>query len=115
MELNEDVHTLTNWLEDHRNQSLLIHKKEREDSDQVRIQLTGVDIKPRTESIDGYTDESALRLHGEGIVYNDGQSLPLPQSAFVIPIGGLTLMESVDNRITLKTNIAEYTMSIDGQ
>lgn len=113
MELNADVHTLTNWLEGHRNQSLLIHKKEREDSDQVRIQLTGVDIKPVTESIDGYTDESALRLHGEGIVLNDGQSLPLPQSTFIIPIDGLTLMESMDNRITMKTNIAEYTILIN--
>lgn len=113
MVLNAAVHTLMSWLEDHRDQSLLIHKHEQDDSDHVRIQLSGVDFKPETASIDGYTDESALRLHGVGTVLNDGQSLPLPQNAYEIPVAGLTLMESVDNRMILRTNIAEYTIFID--
>ncbi|MFC5527849.1 hypothetical protein [Cohnella yongneupensis] len=113
MALNAAVHTLMNWLEDHRDQSLLIHKHEQDDSDHVRINLSGVDFKPETASIDGYTDESALRLHGEGTVLNDGQSLPLSQNAYVIPVDGLTLMELLDTRMIMRTNIAEYTMYID--
>jgi len=47
MASNAKVHTLMNWLEDHRDQSLLIHKPEQEDSDHERIRLTGVDSNRR--------------------------------------------------------------------
>jgi hypothetical protein len=113
MTSNPSADTLMEWLEEHRDQSILIHKLEQADSDHVRIRLSGVEYKPETESIDGYTNESALRLLGQGTVFNGGQSLPLPYDSFIIPVSGLTLMESVDNRMILKTDNAEYTLYVD--
>ncbi|WP_373232694.1 hypothetical protein [Cohnella sp.] len=110
--MNPSVQSLKEWLEGHKNHTILIQKHEQNDSDQIHIQLHDVDYRSQTNSIDGYLNGSFLFLHGQGSITNGGQEVQLPRDSYVIPVDGLSVTETEHNRVVLKTERAEYSLSL---
>jgi hypothetical protein len=113
MEMDTTVKTLMNWLEGQTNNSLFIQKKEDGDLDQVRLQLSEVGYRSDYRSIDGYTDGTALVLHGNGSIITDSAESPLPQDSYVIPISGLSVSKASEDGVIIQTDRAHYSVSVD--
>jgi hypothetical protein len=113
MEMDATVKTLMDWLEGQTNNELYIRKTEDDDRDEVRLQLKEVGYRSDYKSIDGYTDGTALLLHGNGSIVTDTAEAPLPQDSYVIPISGLSVSKVSDDGVILKTERAHYSLSVD--
>jgi hypothetical protein len=111
--MDATVKTLMDWLEGQTNNSLFIQKKEDEDLDQVHLQLKEVGYRSDYESIDGYTDGTALVLHGSGSIVTDTAEAPLPQGSYVIPLSGLSVSKASEDGVILQTDRAHYSLSVD--
>ncbi|TJY41849.1 hypothetical protein E5161_11645 [Cohnella pontilimi] len=111
--MDTTVKTLMDWLQGQTNSSLFIQKKEDEDLDQVRLQLREVGYRPDYRSIDGYTDGTALVLHGNGSIRTGHVEEPLPQDSYVIPLSGLAISKAADNGVIMQTDRAHYSLSVD--
>lgn len=110
--MNQTLQTVTEWLEAHRDQTLLITKREMDDLDRVKLHLDNSEFQQpaESESIDDYTDGVALLLHGEGAVLNGGGERPLPQDTFVISMAGLSDAHALGDSLELTTERASYTI-----
>ncbi|HUC90831.1 MAG TPA: hypothetical protein VMS09_02255 [Paenibacillus sp.] len=110
--MNQTLQTVTEWLEAHRDQTLLITKREMDDLDRVKLHLDNSEFQQlaESESIDDYTDGVALLLHGEGAVLNGGGEHPLPQDTFVISMAGLSDAHALGDSLELTTERASYTI-----
>jgi hypothetical protein len=113
MEMDATVKTLMDWLEGQTNNFLYIQKKEDDDLDEVRLQLTEVGYRSDYKSLDGYTDGTALVLHGNGSIETGTAEAPLPQNSYVIPIAGLSVSKASEDGVILQTDRAHYSLSVD--
>lgn len=105
------VRSLMDWLQGQTNRAIFIQKKEREDLDQVRLQLWEVGYQADYKSIDGYADGTALVLHGSGTIVTDSEEAPLPEDSYVIPIDGLSVSKASDGGVIMRTDRAHYSIS----
>ncbi|MFM9281862.1 hypothetical protein [Paenibacillus jiagnxiensis] len=104
----EDV---TNWLNGHTNRSILIHKVESGNEDDVRMKLERAAVhSDSTHAIDDYTGGNVLCLYGKGTVINGQEELPLPQNAFLIPAAGIHQTGINDHSVQLSTERAQYSI-----
>lgn len=112
--MNSSVQNVMDWLQGNMNKSILIQKQEDGDSDTVHIRLSKVGYRDNKESIDGYTNGSALVLHGEGTISSDSEA-PLPGDSYVIATGGLSVSNSSQNQVNVTTDRAEYSFSLENE
>ncbi|SMF70197.1 hypothetical protein SAMN05661091_0639 [Paenibacillus uliginis N3/975] len=104
----EDV---SEWLQSHTNQNLLIQKREQDDLDQARLMLEFIGYQDGDNcSIDDYVACKALLLHGSGVVITDGHESPLPDSTFTLAVDGLSSVNVEDHQLTLQTGRGAYTI-----
>ncbi|WP_052675888.1 hypothetical protein [Paenibacillus sp. IHBB 10380] len=101
---------VSDWLNAHINESIWIDKREQEDLDQVRVQLEEIGFRESTQSLDGYTDGSAILLHGAGHVIKEEQEVPLPQNTFEIQVSGLVQAYVKNDKAYLETERANYSL-----
>ncbi|WP_123042345.1 hypothetical protein [Cohnella candidum] len=113
MSMEPTVRTLMDWLQSQTNHSIMIQKKEDDDLDEVRLQLHEVGYRPDHRSIDGYTEGTALVLHGKGTIVTDLEEAPLPGDSYVIPIAGLTISKASEDGVILRNERAHYALSPD--
>lgn len=104
-----EIKVLSDWLEEHRDKTLLITKTEQGDVDRVRMKLSKTGFHAEHDNPhDDYTDGDVLYLRGEGSVLTDDRESPLPQDTFTIPIKGLRAADIDDANLRLTTERAEY-------
>ena len=107
-----EINALSEWLEEHRDQTLLITKTEQGDVDRVRMKLTKTGYQAEHDNPhDDYTDGDVLYLRGKGSVLTKGLESPLPQDTFAIPIKGLRSADIEHASLRLTTERAEYDIS----
>ncbi|MBW7459120.1 hypothetical protein ACFOLF_32550 [Paenibacillus sepulcri] len=105
--------SLVDWLQSHTGQELLIRKQEQEDLDEVRLELSDIDYRSsRSDSIDEYTSDSALLLHGRGTVITEDSEEELPSRTFEIPLQGLNYAKQENDALVLETERAKYLISV---
>jgi hypothetical protein len=102
---------MMDWLQGQTNNAIVIQKKEDNDMDKVRLQLEEVGYQPDYKSIDGYTDGTALVLHGSGVIVTDAEEVPLPDNSYVIPMAGLTVSKASEDGVIIQTDRAHYSIS----
>lgn len=110
--MNESLKSVTDWLNAHKQQTVMIRKQELEDIDQTRITLEDVEYKPSTQTIDEYTEGDSLILHGSGAVVNEQGDIPLPQSTYQIYVDGLKHANVQDQQLSMETERAKYEIFI---
>lgn len=110
--MNESLKSVTDWLNAHKQQTVMIRKQELEDTDQTRITLEDVEYKPSTPMIDEYTEGDSLILHGSGAVVNEQGDIPLPQSTYQIYVDGLKHADVQDQQLSMETERAKYEIFI---
>lgn len=110
--MNSNVQNVMQWLEGNTNKSILIQKQEDGDADEVRLRLSKVGYRDHAETIDGYVGGTAVVLHGEGSIVSDSGEVPLPADYYVIPVDGLSIANSGEGSFSLKTDRAEYSISV---
>jgi hypothetical protein len=111
--MEPSVRTLLDWLQGQANNTIVIQKKEQRDLDKVRLQLDEVGYQADYKSIDGYTDGSALVLHGSGTIFTDTEEAPLPGDSYVIQVNGLNVTKASEDGVIIQTDRAHYSISAD--
>ncbi|MDT8862910.1 hypothetical protein N0O92_22305 [Alkalihalobacillus sp. MEB130] len=115
--MTQDIHELSNWLESHKGERLLIRKNELStglqqifDIDQVTLNLTHISVVENDSNIDDYIPSQELILHGEGSIKSAEGMKDLPQNAYEIPIYGkvVTTKDQNGNGLKLETEKAIY-------
>ncbi|MGF7050291.1 hypothetical protein J2T13_004829 [Paenibacillus sp. DS2015] len=111
--MHKQLLEVSDWLNSHINESIWIDKREEKDLDQVRVQLDEIGFREATESLDGYTNGSAILLHGSGHVIKEEQEVPLPQNIFEIQLSGLVQAYVKNDRVYLETDRANYSLRVE--
>lgn len=110
--MNEQLKSVTDWLNAHKQQTVMIRKQEMEDTDQTRIQLEEVEYRENTPTIDDYTEGDSLILHGNGTVINEQGEIQLPQNTYQIYVDGLSKADVKETQLTMETDRAKYEIFI---
>jgi len=111
--MEQSVEILSDWLNSHINQTIVIEKHELSDLDIVHFKLESVDYRSSGATIDDYLDD-ALVLIGSGDTKNkSGELVPLPQNSFEIAVSGMRFSPSDDKRFQVDTDRAKYIFSIE--
>ncbi|ANF96763.1 hypothetical protein [Paenibacillus bovis] len=106
-----DIQTLKDWLNKHKDNTIIIEKKELDDTDIVHFTLSDIDERNEDNEIDDYL-ESALLLRGEGVTQNaDGEEVQVPRDTYEIITHDLRIDEISDSRVQLNTERAAYTLT----
>ncbi|WP_340023817.1 hypothetical protein MHI24_01605 [Paenibacillus sp. FSL K6-1096] len=110
--MEPNVEKLMEWLNAHKEATLVIQKQELEDLDTVHFTVETVDYRNAEDVIDDYLD-SAVILRGSGSTMNDDAELvPLPQPGYEIAVAGLKLHNVAEDQVDLQTDRAKYTLSL---
>ncbi|BAB05503.1 hypothetical protein P4637_01340 [Halalkalibacterium halodurans] len=108
---------LTDWLEAHKDQKLMISKQEYAtgmasitDSDQVSMTLEAVTfIDSENRDLDGYVANHELVLHGEGSIQGSEHATgPLPDHRFDIQLEDGMTISADGNQLIVETSRAKY-------
>ncbi|WP_410511102.1 hypothetical protein PaeBR_13395 [Paenibacillus sp. BR2-3] len=111
--MEQSVEILSDWLNSHVNQTIVIEKHELADLDIVHFKLESLDFRSGEDTIDDYLDH-ALILRGSGNTLNkSGESVPLPQNSYEIAVSGLRFSPSDDKRFQALTDRAKYIFSLE--
>ena len=111
--MEQNVGMLSDWLNAHVNQTLVIEKYELSDRDIVHFNLEGVEFRSGEDTIDDYL-ENALVLRGTGNTLNaDGEQVPLPQHSYEIVVTQLQMGPSDEKKLEVNTERAKYILSIE--
>lgn len=111
--MEQEVRILSDWLNTHVDQTLIIEKHELSDLDIVHFKLESVEFRNGEDTIDDYLD-NALVLRGNGNTLNAaGELVPLPQHSYEIAVSGLRFSPSDDKRFQVQTERAKYILSIE--
>lgn len=111
--MKPELQSVSDWLDAHRDQTLLITKSEQGDIDRVRMKLSMSGYRAeRPNPHDDYTDGDVLYLRGEGSVLTEERESPLPQDTFAIPVTGLRAADIADAGMRLTTERAEYSIAL---
>ena len=111
--MNDSLRRVSEWLDSHRDEPLLITKTEQGDVDRVRMRLASAGLHEPQSSPDDYTDGTVMYLRGEGTVLGDSEEAPLPQDTYVIPIAGLSDAQVEHGGVRLKTERGEYAIAVE--
>jgi hypothetical protein len=102
---------VSNWIESHRNKSILISKKEDGDLDQVDLQLDKVSLgQLKEKDPDEYLSMNTLLLHGAGSIQSGVHSGVLPQDVYEIPITNQWVVKELGDTLEIRTERAIYTI-----
>ena len=111
--MEQNAGMLSDWLNTHLNQTLVIEKYELSDRDIVHFKLEGVEFRSGEDTIDDYL-ENALVLRGTGNTLNaDGERVPLPQNSYEIVVSQLQMGPSDEKKLEVSTERAKYILSIE--
>ncbi|KGE17204.1 hypothetical protein [Paenibacillus wynnii] len=111
--MEQNVSMLSDWLNTHVEQTLVIEKHELEDMDIVHFKLESVEFRNGEDTVDDYLD-NALVLKGTGNTTNaDGERVPLPQHSYEIAVSGLNMGPSDEKKLQVNTKRAKYILSIE--
>ncbi|UTR15869.1 hypothetical protein MM221_04715 [Salipaludibacillus sp. LMS25] len=108
---------LTEWLEAHKGQKLMISKLEYgtemasiTDSDHVSMTLEAVTFSDReSRDPDGYVANHELVLRGEGTIQGSKHATgPLPDHHFDIPLEDKMSLSADENQVIVETRHAKY-------
>lgn len=102
----EEFHKhLKSW-EEHEIQIL---KYEKSDSNEIRLQLEKVQFTKNNQKVDDYLAKYTLQLKGEGEIRTQNDDfVPLPQSAFEIPLEDDSTFSLKDKSITIRNERGKY-------
>ena len=100
---------ITGWLEAHKNETLMIHKQEDDDIDDIHVKLENVvQTSYNAPHLDDYVSEHSIILEGQGIILTNGEEVTLPNDVYEIPYEGSIEFLEEDGGITISTNRAIY-------
>lgn len=98
---------LNQWI----GKNIKIFKQEIGDDDETWLALQSITYVNHTESLDDYLPAHTLQLNGAGKVENeDDEMVPLPTSAYEIPIEDSTSLQFDGDTFTLTTDRGVYTI-----
>ncbi|MDQ1912181.1 hypothetical protein RAC89_17480 [Paenibacillus sp. GD4] len=84
-----DRNEITDWLLSCKGETLLIEKRETDDTDLTRVELKDVSYTDHFQNqTDEYLAKEKLILLGSGTVLNSAEQPPLPDEAYEIPLLG---------------------------
>ncbi|WP_332690898.1 hypothetical protein [Halalkalibacter lacteus] len=113
--MSQDIHELSEWLESHKGETLLIQKGELAtglqqifDIDQVTLQLDHISVASNEATGDDYLPRQELVLHGNGSIQSPEGEKPLPQNAYEIPLYGKVNTTNEKDRLKVETEKAIY-------
>jgi hypothetical protein len=113
--MTQEIQELSNWLESHKGETLVIRKGELStglqqifDIDQVTLELDHISLVSNNENVDDYIPEQELILHGEGNILSEEGTKELPQNAYEIPLFGHVTTSNEMNGLKVETEKAVY-------
>ncbi|MCT8137906.1 hypothetical protein H1D32_09150 [Anaerobacillus sp. CMMVII] len=89
---------------------ITIEKQERNDIDENKLALTGVEVVKQLEDEDDYVDPFTIQLQGKGSVLQSGKTTRLPLNSYELPIHELHSIEASNEFLTIKTDRATYVL-----
>ncbi|UCZ51422.1 hypothetical protein LGQ02_11055 [Bacillus shivajii] len=112
---------MTQWFEQHRNETLLINKQEKGtgkqesiDEDHIHLQLQDLTVRSLNRpDADGYLSNQELILQGIGDVNSDQGEVELPQNVFEIPLDDSITISENPGGLTINTEKATYTITLN--
>jgi len=109
--MEQEITQVTQWLNTHLDQPIIIKKEEDDDIDQIQIQLSQFEFRQTGEGSDPYLD-SAIVLQGKGSTLNsNGDLVSLPQDTYDITTTDLKIINLVSEEMELHSARAKYTIS----
>jgi mannose-6-phosphate isomerase-like protein (cupin superfamily) len=113
--MDHPIISLTDWLNDRKQQALLITKREYmvgknvvEDTDQVELQFENVTLSRASHDPDDYISDHYILLHGRGKVYTDSAAVDLPRDVFEIPLDSSWKIKQIGEAMHIETERATY-------
>ncbi|MFC0473459.1 hypothetical protein ACFFHM_23855 [Halalkalibacter kiskunsagensis] len=113
--MSQSINELSEWLESHKGETLLIKKGELAtglqqvfDIDEVTLQLEHITVVSNEKSIDDYMPSQELVLHGNGSIQSPEGEKPLPQNAYEIPLYGEVNTTNEKDCLKVETEKAVY-------
>lgn len=107
--MSTDVSRITEWLEAHYDQTLMIRKQEADNVDETRIKLENAVTAVRNETHpEDFTAEQSLLLKGRGAVIVNGEEIPMPKDLYEIPYDGPLAFTFEEDGLNLTTDRASY-------
>lgn len=107
--MSTDVSRITEWLEAHYDQTLMIRKQEADNVDETRIKLENAVTAVRNETHpEDFTAEQSFLLKGRGAVIVNGEEIPMPNDLYEIPYDGPLAFTVEEEGLHLTTDRASY-------
>jgi hypothetical protein len=109
------AYEICDWFECNIGKSMMIQKKDQNDTDQVEFMLDDVSLMRYSDTLDDYISPEAIVLRGDGIIEtHDGQKQKLPDHIFEIPFNGSIqgFQEENENKINIQTENAHYSITL---
>ncbi|MFC0558011.1 hypothetical protein [Halalkalibacter alkalisediminis] len=115
----QDIEELSNWLESHKGNTLLIRKEELStglqqifDIDQVTLALDHISLISNENNVDDYIPKQELILHGHGNIQSQNGMKDIPQEAYEIPLLGDIVTTNEKDGLKVETEKAVYKFMI---
>lgn len=117
--MTQEIEELSNWLESHKGEKLIIHKGELStglqqifDIDQVTLALDHISLVSNDNQVDDYIPPKELILHGQGNIRSVEGIEDLPQDAYEIPLFGSIITSIENDGLKIETEKAIYKLMI---
>lgn len=100
---------VSQWLDAHKDNGLIIHKEEDGDFDQIELRLEKVSRgRLKEKDPDDYVPAETLLLHGDGTIIGEDIPAPLSQGVYEIPLTEGWKVEEIGNILHIQTDRASY-------
>lgn len=110
--MTQSIEELSNWLESHQGETLIIRKGELSTGLQQIFDLDHISFVSNDRNVDDYIPKNELILHGNGNIRSKEGMKVIPQNAYEIPLIGNIVTSNEEDGLKVETEKAVYKFMI---